>query len=103
MKGIFWNSNVFSGPKNISFLADITKEKGLNFIAVSETRRSEFTPRFIKNMCVGKEFIWHSKSLKCRSGGIVLGIDMQCFDIGTIDEGEFYVKFHLCNRKEDFK
>jgi hypothetical protein len=54
-------------------------------------------------LCAGKEFIWHSKAPKGRSGGILLGIDMDCFDIGAIDEGEFYVKFHLCNKKDNFK
>jgi hypothetical protein len=27
--------------------------------------------------------------------GILLGIDMQCFDIGAIDDGDYYVKFQL--------
>ena len=37
------------------------------------------------------------------SGGILLGIDLDVFDIGAIDEGEFYVKFTLCNKIDCFK
>jgi hypothetical protein len=33
----------------------------------------------------------------------LLGIDLDIFDIGAIDEGDFYVKFHLCNKDTDFK
>jgi hypothetical protein len=54
---------------------------------------SEFKPRFLKNMCAVKEFIWHSKAPKGRSGGMLLGIDMKFFDIGAIDEGEFMLNF----------
>jgi hypothetical protein len=33
----------------------------------------------------------------------LLGIDLDLFDIGAIDEGEFYVKFILCNKYDCFK
>jgi hypothetical protein len=32
-----------------------------------------------------------------------LGVDLDVFDIGTIDEGEFYVKFKVCNKSDHFK
>ena len=32
-----------------------------------------------------------------------MGIDLNVFDIGAIDEGDFYVKFHLCNKNDSFK
>jgi hypothetical protein len=33
----------------------------------------------------------------------VLGIDLDSFDIGAIDKGDFYVKFILCNKENSFK
>jgi hypothetical protein len=38
-----------------------------------------------------------------RSGGILLGVDLSVFDIGAIDEGDFYVKFTLRYKSTDFK
>lgn len=32
-----------------------------------------------------------------------MGIDLDVFDIGAIDEGDFYVKFTLRNKQDDFK
>jgi len=43
------------------------------------------------------------KEPKGRSVGILLGIDLEVFDIGAIDEGDYYVKFHLCNKNDSFK
>jgi hypothetical protein len=34
---------------------------------------------------------------------MLLGVDQQLFDIGSIDEEEFYVKFQLCNKSDGFK
>jgi hypothetical protein len=34
---------------------------------------------------------------------MLLGIDLQCQNIGSIDEGDHYIKFHLNNKADEFK
>jgi hypothetical protein len=102
MKGIFWNTNRLRDPKKHKFISDLTKEHDLNFIALSETG-SDFGPRFFKNLCAGRDYLWHSEAPVGRSRGMLLGIDLQIYDIGAIDEGEFYVEFHLCNKADNYK
>lgn len=34
---------------------------------------------------------------------VELGVDLEVFDISSIDEGDFYVKFHLRNRADGFQ
>jgi hypothetical protein len=81
----------------------LTKKNNLNFIAVSETGRSDFTPRFLKNLYAGRDYLCHSKPPKGRLGGMLLGVDLQFFDTGAINEGDYYIKFHLCNKSDYFK
>jgi hypothetical protein len=33
----------------------------------------------------------------------MVGVDLRVFDIGAIDEGDFYVKFHLNIQSDEFK
>jgi hypothetical protein len=75
----------------------------LCFIAVSETGRKNFNDAVLRNLCGGRNFLWHCKEPRGRSGGILLGIDLDIFDIGAVDEGDFYVKFHLCTKDNSFK
>jgi hypothetical protein len=90
-------------PKKHKFISDLTKEHDLNFIALSKTRRSDFGPRFLKNLCVGRDYLWHSKAPIVTYGGMLLEIDFHYYDIGAIDGGEFYIKFHLCNNANNYK
>jgi hypothetical protein len=60
-------------------------------------------PSFLKNLCAGREFLWHTMAPKGRSGGMLVGVDLQVFDIGAIDEGDFYVRLKLCNKADSFK
>jgi hypothetical protein len=54
-------------------------------------------------LCARKNFIWHCKEPNGQSRGILLGIDLDVYDIGAIDEGDYYIKFHLCNKVDYFK
>jgi hypothetical protein len=103
MNEVFWNCNGFKDPKKHRFISDLTREQSLCFIALSETGRKGFNNAILRNLCGGRDFLWHCKEPRGRSGGILLGIDLDSFDIGVIDEGDFYVKFLLCNKENNFK
>ena len=102
MKGIFWNCNGLGDPKKIRFLSDTAREKDLDFIALSESGKRDCPPNFLKNLCGGKEYLWHCKEPRGRSGGMLVGVNLLTFDIGAIDEGDFYVKFKLRNKVDGF-
>jgi exonuclease III len=103
MKGVFWNSRGLADLAKHRFLAELVKEEQINFIALSETGRDSFPDHTLKNLCGGHEFLWHAMAPHGRSGGILLGVDLNTFDIGAIDEGDFYVKFTLRYKSMDFK
>jgi hypothetical protein len=62
MRGVF-NSNRLKDPKKHKFISDLTKENNLNFIALSENR-SDFMPRFLKNLYAGEIIVYGIVNLK---------------------------------------
>ena len=103
MKGVLWNSRGLGDLSKHRFLADLVKEEQINFIALSETGRDDFPDHILKNLCGGHEFLWHSMAPHGRSGGILLGVDLNVFDIGAIIQRDFYVKFTLRCKADGFK
>ena len=103
MKGVFWNSRGLADLAKHRFLAELVKEEQINFIALSETGRVSFPHHVLKNLCAGHDFIWHTMAPHGRSRGMLLGVDLSVFDIGAIDEGDFYIKFTLRYKANDFK
>ena len=47
--------------------------------------------------------MWHWSEPHGRSGGILLELTLNFFYIRSIDEGDFYVKFLLRNKKDGFQ
>jgi hypothetical protein len=37
--------------------------------------------------------VWHSTAPHGRSGAILLGVNLDVLDIGSINDGDFFVKF----------
>jgi len=90
MKGVFWNSRGLGDLAKHRFLSDLVKEEQISFITLSETGetgRDDFPDRILNKLCAGRDFLWHSMAPHGRSGGILLGVDLQVFDIGAIAEG----------------
>ena len=103
MKGGFWNSRGLGNLAEHRVLSDLVKEEQISFIALSETGRDDFPYRILKNLCAGRDFLWHSMAPHGRSRGILLDVYLQVFDIGAIAEEDFYVKFTLRCKIDGFK
>ena len=79
-------------PKKYKFISDLVAELSLDFVTLSETGRKDFSQKFLKNLCGGKDFLGHCKAPHGRSGGMLVGVNLLLFDIGEIEEGEFFCK-----------
>jgi exonuclease III len=81
MKGVFWNSNGLRDPAKCRFLFEATREKRLDFVAVLETKRNDFNTQEFSHLCAGKNFSWSWSAPRGRSGGIFVGLNLDCFKI----------------------
>ena len=95
MKGIFWNSRGLRDLAKINFLRDIAVEKDLDFIALLETHKRDFTQDMLDDFCGGREFFWHWVPPRGRSGGILLGVNLSAFVVENTQVGDFFLSFSL--------
>jgi hypothetical protein len=103
MKGFFWNSRGLLDLAKYRYISDAVKEFKIDFIAVMETGKQDMSKTNLSRLSGGADFVWHCLPPKGRSGGILLGINATVLDLTMIVEGEFYLKFHLCNKTDNFK
>jgi hypothetical protein len=68
-----------------------------------EIGKQDMSKMNLNRLSGGVDFIWHCLPPKGWSGGILLGVNATILDISMIVEGEFYIKFHLCNKIDKFK
>jgi hypothetical protein len=51
----------------------------------------------------GIVLVWHWTAPRGRSGGILLGVNIDLLDVGSIEDEDFFVKFRVRDRMSDFK
>jgi hypothetical protein len=73
------------------------------FIALLEMSKKDFPQEALNNFSGGRNFVWHWTAPHGRSDRILLGVNLDVLDVGSIDDGDFFVKFRLRDRKSDFK
>jgi len=102
MKGLFWNCRGLRDLAKHTFLHDVAEDNRLDFIALSETNRNSFSTQYLENFCAAADFIWHWRCTWGMSGGILMGINQEYFELENIVDGEYHIKFVLRNKLDGF-
>jgi hypothetical protein len=90
MKGIFCNYNGIW-------------DYHLDFIALLETKINDFRLEELAHFCTNNFFLWDWTPPRGRSGGILLGVNKEKFEVLDIKHGNFTLKFKLRNKEDNFQ
>jgi hypothetical protein len=100
MNGMFWNSNCLRDQVKPRFLFDSVKEQQLDFIAISESKRSDFSQSELAHYCTNKDFKWSWTQPRGRAGGILARVNQDKFIVHGIVHGNFFLMFKLKNKAD---
>lgn len=103
MRGIFWHSRGLLDLTKRRFLADTSREQKLDFIALLETGRSNFTSQFLGTVSGGLDYVWHCFPPRGRSGRILLGVNSESLEVLKVVVGDYAVKFHVRSKLDGFR
>jgi hypothetical protein len=102
MNDIFTNSKCLGDLAKYLNIAQYVRDHKLDFVAISETGRRDFQVSVLNRLSGGLDFTWHFIPPRGRSGGILLGVTSDSFDILARSDGDFHIKLHLRNRADNF-
>src|SRR6266498_1813939 len=103
LRGMTWNSEGFRDPAKHLFVRESIREHRLDFIALLEMGRSNFAIPFLQHLACGLDFAWYCLPLHGRSGGILVGINMETLHVKKVDVGGFCVKVFLRSKTDGFE
>lgn len=78
---LYWNVRGLNDPVKVRRVTDTIRSIKPDIIALSETKKMEFTPDFLCNLGGSANFSWHCLPAQNTVGGILLGINEEIFDI----------------------
>ena len=84
-----WNVRGIGKDIKRNFIRDTILEKQLDFVGLQETIKSDFTKNELHNLAGGKKILWEWNPHRGKSGGILVGIKHDGFDIVFVDTLQF--------------
>ena len=102
MIGMFKNSRGLRDLAKHLHIADCIKEHFLDFVAISETGKRDYSASLLNRLSGGEDFAWVSRPPHGRSGGILIGIRNSSLEILDETGGDFHIKLHIRNKSDNF-
>jgi hypothetical protein len=83
-------------------IAESIREHVLDFVAISETGKRNYSTSFLNRLSGGEDFVWVSRPPRGRSGGLLVGIRTATIEILDNSGGDFHIKLHIRNKSDNF-
>ena len=103
MKGCFWNCDGFRDTAKHWYFHESIREHKLVFFAIQETGRDNFSAPFLRFLAAGLDFAWYCLPPQGRSGGILVGINLETILVKGVNNGDRCVKFDLTSKGDGFE
>jgi hypothetical protein len=103
LRGITWNSEGFRDPGKHLFVKESIREYRLDFVALLENGRSNFTVPFLRDLSGDRDFNWYCLPPHGRSGGILVGINANTLEVKKVEIGDFCVKLSIKSKSNIFE
>jgi endonuclease/exonuclease/phosphatase family metal-dependent hydrolase len=103
MRAAGWNMRGFGRSGRKTQVKEFVRKENLDIIFLQETMRQDFTDQELRGIVNGELFHWHWRSAVGRSRGMLMGIRDEVFEVGTIDQGTFFLSAVLFHRESKFK
>jgi hypothetical protein len=95
MNGMFRNSRGLHDLAKHSHIVDCCKDYNLDFIAISETGKCNYSQSLLNRLSDGLDFEWFSRPPRGRSGGLLVEVRLDTMDVLASSDGEYDIKLTI--------
>lgn len=85
------------------YIRDLIKEHNFDFICFQETIQKDFKEKYLRTIDPFQSYLWHWVPAIGRSGGILTGVKVERFDVGSYKEKEYILQLKMWDKDLSFK
>jgi exonuclease III len=100
---LFWNCRGARKNGLATYVRDLMGEYRFDFVCFQETIVQDFSEAMLRRIDPYMIYLWDWISTKGRSSGVLTGINLHRFDIGSRIQGEFLLQHNLWDKELEVK
>jgi len=98
IQGLFWNCTGLKKKGVSTFLKNLIYENKFYFLGIQETMIAKCNESLLRKFDTNQDNLWMWNSSKGKSGGILVGVLLETFDVGSFKKGEFMLQLNLWDK-----
>lgn len=102
MIGLFWNIRGLGLPGRVPALISRIRDNHVDFVGTVETKKSDFTPGFLRSLTGTTPFSWCFLKSKGSADGVLVGANANLFTLSSSELLKFCVSVVLTNKSNGF-
>jgi hypothetical protein len=105
MNALFWNVRGISAPGRKTQILDMLQKRHPSIIGFQETKKESFSDSYLKSLGGSSNFSWNHLPSNGTAGGILMGVDLDIFEIISWDILKFSIscKVKVVGKDVDFR
>jgi exonuclease III len=103
IRGISWNIRGMNKKGMGPYVRRIMVENKFDFICIQETIMKDFSDKCLRKFDPNREYLWDWIPALGKSGGVVTGLKVERFDVGSRRLGDFILQHNLWDKKLEVK
>ena len=103
MHCLFLNIRGFGVPGRQTLIKELLRTKRIDVVCLQETIKREFSDPELRGMEVGEKFFWSWLPACGYSGGMLMGVRDNMFEVGSLDMGSNFISLEVLHRPTNLK
>ena len=95
MLALFWNIRGFGHLGRRTLLKEYMRKEDVDIVGLQETIKTDFRFHELLSLDPLERFEWHFTPAVGRSGGMLMGLSRDVYDIISWDRGAFFLAAHF--------
>jgi hypothetical protein len=100
MNGMFWNIRGMGRAGRKRCIIDTMVKHDVKFMGIQETKKYEFTDKFLEELAGMKHFCWNCLPSMGSAGGILMGVDSDIFVVEKWVVRKFLISCVVVTKKD---
>jgi hypothetical protein len=98
VKGLIWNCRGIRKKGVSTFPRNLICEHQFHFIGLPETMVESCEDSSLRKFDCNQDYLWMWNSSRGKSGGILVGVRSEWYDVGSFKQGEFMLQLNLWDK-----
>jgi hypothetical protein len=99
LQGLIWNCRGLRKKGVSTYIKSLIQQYSFHFVGLQETMIKDCDEKILRKFDCHQDYLWLYNAAKGKSGGILVGVKKEFYDVGSFHQGDFVLQLNLWDKQ----